>query len=64
MIGIHHHRRAPLSTRTSVLNPARRIVRNELLNAAIIFSGSWSGTSRKLTFAVAFAGITVLRPRP
>ena len=35
-----------------------------LRKPAITFSGSWSGTRRKLTFAVAFAGITVFAPAP
>ena len=33
-------------------------------NSSPIFPGSWSGTSRMLTLAIAVAGITVLAPSP
>ena len=56
--------------RPDVLNALNSVLMTEVseamkrFTAAWIFSGSWRGTSRRLTLATAVAGITVLAPAP
>ena len=46
------------------LDSFRRVLLTNFRKAATTFSGSWFGTRRMLTLAVAFAGITVFAPAP
>ena len=65
MVRIHHQAAGPRSARAlrSGCPPGVFSLTNSL-KAATTLSGSWFGTRRMLTLAVALAGITVLAPAP